>query len=1606
MLLEFMYNIHMRTYSTTNVISIGLVFILLMLLAACGGGGGQANQLARRDSGQIDTKAGGPAKPGISPLTGNQNFTLELPGTLPPTPDDVPGLMARSLAHAAASKAASAVMSEVNRITITAVPTGTSVPDYAHSFAFNDDGTGGPVWVEAQRNTASGGAVDEYNIRGSVYNLDLNGMSYAQIGLVTYFCYDYAINLSENAPNSSYMFNQNLYMLLYYDDGIVSGNPAGYYARMSDMNGLASPAVGPLPTGAGGDIAFDFQVRLSPLSNSPVEQWSTPAGGPYTDHNCGDATLTVWPEASSWVAGSELFATQFQTYGTDNWGWRTAVGPELYDLASGGCALLGQVYSLNAGNSATLEFDATLYSGPPQSDDRDWWYAAGRDTNHDSAELLTGPLTPTVWWTYSPALASSNTISAPVLDQLGNIYYGTNAGVQGVTPTGTALAGWPTETAHDYQLATPHVSATYNPLGNSGWLYAGYRDASRYIQALGPDGLVRWTYHVAPASGTAYIGITEANSMVYLSQAAPNNHFVTLNMLTGLVANSYNVPAARSPLGITNPAVGSNGNVYITGNTSVLAFSPAGNFLYSYNLTGNCRNSTVSIAPDGALFVADASGTLHSLIDNGTALVINAGFNAPLGSKPGITSPGITAIYGTTASYILFTYDSAHSQIVATSNAGAELWRTVLPAAPAGAFAVGADGILYVAMQSAASTVQAFNPVDGSALWPSAVTLGSPALTGPALGIEAGDSDGRHSLYVATADGKLHAINDRSLNLLIDCHALQNCLFTVYNAATGNPVSPATINLDTDVIYDVSYLLSPGQEIYIEFAVDPTNPTDQAIFPANPGGTDTILVTPSGFIPQGEQAESFGVATLGTDCTLIIFHVAYQRIINDMRALPFAYYNIFARKSGETTFGMIGGPYATEESCRDISAPGYTAHTFILRKNVEYFTSFEEQPYPISGGDSAYLGTSELIYPEIFAHGYMYLGGFGGPLFTEMDTVAGADNDYGDYFTQGNLISGLPGVDTNAILLNTLDVDAFCRFEAEPGITLVDNFGLWDTAGAGTWIIAPVPGLDNAAYPLNTFAFARGTTFRASDGAFDSTNVTVDPGKLLNGASAYPTGVPPHDPAWHSVSLTLGGAGLDLDVLPVRVYDDPRESNPGEAGTVTMTAGGWTVDLGFVLQFGTDPALAAYTVEVDTDWDGTWNSAPAGRTHTLTGHVYDVPGRYTDTVSITSASQPAGSYTFALKVTDAAGDEYIYPYDVAHGAMPVVIVAAPVHPWAMFGQNAQHTFRSPYLGPQTNTVRWSFPTGGTVSTSPAIGGDGTVYFGSQDGTFYAINPDGTLKWTFTSGGAYSNVSPALAADGTVYIGSQDCNLYALNPDGSLKWSFPTGDIIYSSPVIGVDGTVYFGSCDSELYALNPDGSLLWQYLMGDLISSTPAIGTDGTIYVGCHDDNVYAINPNGSLKWYYRMPGFVSSSPSIGADGTVYIGQSWGGSNLIAINPDGSKRWSYSTGYWIIGSAGIGIDGTIYIGSMDYYFHAVNPDGSYKWSINTGGLMESSPAIGADGTVYYGSLGGDIFAVNSDGSVKWIYGTGSLVGSSPSIAPDGTLYVCSYDGNLYAFRDP
>jgi outer membrane protein assembly factor BamB len=284
-------------------------------------------------------------------------------------------------------------------------------------------------------------------------------------------------------------------------------------------------------------------------------------------------------------------------------------------------------------------------------------------------------------------------------------------------------------------------------------------------------------------------------------------------------------------------------------------------------------------------------------------------------------------------------------------------------------------------------------------------------------------------------------------------------------------------------------------------------------------------------------------------------------------------------------------------------------------------------------------------------------------------------------------------------------------------------------------------------------------------------------------------------------------------------------------------------------------------------------------------------------------------------------------------------------------------------------------------TSPAIGADGTIYVGGREmsvdiatreehgdrnslGFLYAINPNGTLKWKFATGTkADFSSSPMIGGDGAIYFGSGGGNLYAINQDGKLRWKCAVGHMRLFSPAIGSDGTIYVDSNvdpdlgdskgDSDLSAVAPSGAIKWKFKGDDLLTSSPTIGSDDTIYVSVvhltdeKTAGLCAINRNGRLKWEFTAKKAYSfSNPAIGADGAVYVYS--GDRSLYAVNSSGTLKWrSASFGSKTIGaSPTIAGDGTIFVGA-----NALDVNGVMKWKYDE--HMSGTAAIGADGTIYF-----------------------------------------------------
>jgi outer membrane protein assembly factor BamB len=356
--------------------------------------------------------------------------------------------------------------------------------------------------------------------------------------------------------------------------------------------------------------------------------------------------------------------------------------------------------------------------------------------------------------------------------------------------------------------------------------------------------------------------------------------------------------------------------------------------------------------------------------------------------------------------------------------------------------------------------------------------------------------------------------------------------------------------------------------------------------------------------------------------------------------------------------------------------------------------------------------------------------------------------------------------------------------------------------------------------------------------------------------------------------------------------------------------------------------------------------------------------------------------------------------------------------WPKFHGNAQNTGQASFGAETLGSLLWQYTVNGpVVFSSPAVAQDGTVYVGAYDGLLYALNANGTLKWTFDTGGAIDS-SPAISRNGVIFVGSFSGKLFALNAaTGALVWEFTAGGPIVGSPAIGPDDRIYIGATDPDnrLYALNPaNGSVIWERPTGGGIENTPAISPNAqTLYFGSRDTRLYALNiADGTVRWQFATGGpITSSSPAVAQDGTIYVGSQDG--RMYAIQPTGDAvtGWPLDVGAPIYSSPAIDDEGFVYFGTFDpggtanNRLYSVEPNGAVRWSFQTQDGITSSPAIGLDGTVYFGSYDNNIYALRrTDGSVKWQLTLGDDIDSSPAIGPTGAVYIGGYNSRVFAIQ--
>jgi len=348
---------------------------------------------------------------------------------------------------------------------------------------------------------------------------------------------------------------------------------------------------------------------------------------------------------------------------------------------------------------------------------------------------------------------------------------------------------------------------------------------------------------------------------------------------------------------------------------------------------------------------------------------------------------------------------------------------------------------------------------------------------------------------------------------------------------------------------------------------------------------------------------------------------------------------------------------------------------------------------------------------------------------------------------------------------------------------------------------------------------------------------------------------------------------------------------------------------------------------------------------------------------------------------------------------------------------------------------WTHPLGSGTWAPPVVDQD-TVYVGTSDGKFHAVNAtDGSGRWVWP--GTIGIDGRAIVSADTIYVVDLRSHLVALNrTDGSLRWRTalhdehiagkpapdnPTFNHRAATPLL-LDGILYVGSSDGGLYAVNATtGAKLWRHdAKAPVYSGVALHGTD-TLMFGTMDGSVVLLDRK-LRKEILRVPtgGGVVTTPLVAGDKLIVGSRDYllYGFNLA----DGSVAWKFS--YWFswIESTPVLRDGLIYVGASDFSrVTALDPaTGRARWSTEVHGMNWGSPLVTADrvftgtasqnlpGTVI-AHTGGLLALDRTTGAVLWqlvspLAEAGKFGGYAGSLALAGDKVIAAgFDGTLVAF---
>ncbi|MCF7927719.1 MAG: PQQ-binding-like beta-propeller repeat protein [Spirochaetales bacterium] len=282
------------------------------------------------------------------------------------------------------------------------------------------------------------------------------------------------------------------------------------------------------------------------------------------------------------------------------------------------------------------------------------------------------------------------------------------------------------------------------------------------------------------------------------------------------------------------------------------------------------------------------------------------------------------------------------------------------------------------------------------------------------------------------------------------------------------------------------------------------------------------------------------------------------------------------------------------------------------------------------------------------------------------------------------------------------------------------------------------------------------------------------------------------------------------------------------------------------------------------------------------------------------------------------------------------------------------------------TERWDYAATGRVMHQPVFGNDGSIYAIVEPRHLVYLSEYGKKLRQKRIPERLSD-SLAVGPDGTIYAGTKNGSFYAVNPQGGVVWRLKTERGSFYRPAIDHNGVLYLADDKGGLRALTHQGHQIWGADLPAPVSGDPLL-TNGVLIVPCRDRFVRAYRSNGVLAW--KVP--VRGIPSIVIPADRGLLCVTGRGYILRISPEGEVLWEVfleaGLEYLLLSDNMIitaGKDTALW--ALDRGAWAVDGRGQVLWKRAAGAQITGFPVWSADGRIFLPVSSGYIMSFGLDG---------------------------------------